>query len=160
MTERILNDFIEDSNFNLTKDFIQKANNFIATYKNKNVCLTNILNYIVEKDKSYSFKKDERIVEIYNTKFYFSDYEQRKGVMIKIKTDKGSDVGKYFSNQLFTYEEYIQFENKYVYVLQTLYKLSPDNYFIIKNRIIFVEKNVVLVFSHDFDFSYHCFKFY
>ena len=96
MTERILNDFIEDSNFNLTKDFIQKANNFIATYKNKNVCLTNILNYIVEKDKSYSFKKDERIVEIYNTKFYFSDYEQRKGVMIKIKTDKGSDVGKYF----------------------------------------------------------------
>jgi hypothetical protein len=44
-----------------------------------------------------------------------------------------SDVGKYFSNQLFTYEEYIQFENKYVYVLQTLYKLSPDNYFIIKN---------------------------
>lgn len=96
MTERNLNDFIEDSNFNLTKDFIQKANNFIATYKNKNVCLTNILNYIVEKDKSYSFKKDERIVEIYNTKFYFSDYEQRKGVMIKIKTDKGSDVGKYF----------------------------------------------------------------
>lgn len=96
MTERILNDFIEDSNFNLTKDFIQKANNFIATYKNKNVCLTNILNYIVEKDKSYSFKKDERIVEIYNTKFYFSNYKQRKGVMIKIKTDKGSDVGKYF----------------------------------------------------------------
>ena len=34
---------------------------------------------------------------------------------------------------MFTYEEYIQFENKYVYVLQTLYKLSPDNYFIIKN---------------------------
>lgn len=96
MAEKILKDFIEDSNFNLTKDFIQKANNFIATYKNKNVRLTNILNYIVEKDKSYSFNKDERIIEIYNTTFTFPSYEQRKGVMIKIKTNKGSDVGKYF----------------------------------------------------------------
>lgn len=96
MSERILNDFIEDSNFNLAKDFIQKANNFIATYKNKNVRLSDILNYIVEKDKLYSFNKNEQIIEIYNTTFTLPSYEQRKGVMIKIKTDKGSDVGKYF----------------------------------------------------------------
>lgn len=96
MAERILNDFIEDSNFNLTKDFIQKADNFIATYKNKNVRLTNILNYIVEKDKSYSFNKDKRNIEIYNTIFTFPSYEQRKGVMIEIKTDESSVVGKYF----------------------------------------------------------------
>ena len=44
-----------------------------------------------------------------------------------------SDIGNFFGEHLFTYEEYIQYENKYIYVLTSLYKLSPNNYFIIKN---------------------------
>jgi len=44
-----------------------------------------------------------------------------------------SDIGKFFGEHLFTYEEYIQSENKYIYVLSSLYKSSPNKYFIIKN---------------------------
>lgn len=50
MSEKILNDFIKDDNIELSKEFIQKTNHFISTYKSNNVHLKSLLNHIVKKD--------------------------------------------------------------------------------------------------------------
>ena len=48
MSGKILNDFIKDDNIELSKEFIQKTNHFISTYKSNNVHLKSLLKLFIQ----------------------------------------------------------------------------------------------------------------
>ena len=96
MSGKILNDFIKDDNIELSKEFIQKTNHFISTYKSNNVHLKSLLNHIVKKGLNYSFNKDNKEIKIYAVKFTLPSYEQRDGVMISITECNTQNPQKYF----------------------------------------------------------------
>lgn len=52
MAEMILNDFIKYNSNKITEEFIQKVDKFIQSYKNKNIHLQDLLDYIVTEKKN------------------------------------------------------------------------------------------------------------
>lgn len=95
MAEMILNDFIKYNSNKITEEFIQKVDKFIQSYKNKNIHLQDLLDYIVTKKKEYKFNYQDKMVKVYYTFAVLSDYDYRPGVMIQIES-KETKVNKYF----------------------------------------------------------------
>lgn len=95
MAEMILNDFIKYNSNKITEEFIQKVDKFIQSYKNKNIHLQDLLDYIVTEKKEYKFNYQDKMVKVYYTYVVLSDYDYRPGVMIQIES-KETKVNKYF----------------------------------------------------------------
>ena len=67
MAEMILNDFIKYNSNKITEEFIQKVDKFIQSYKNKNIHLQDLLDYIVTEKKEYKFNYQDKMVKVYYT---------------------------------------------------------------------------------------------
>lgn len=75
MAEMILNDFIKYNSNKITEEFIQKVDKFIQSYKNKNIHLQDLLDYIVTEKKEYKFNYQDKMVKVYYTYVVLSDYD-------------------------------------------------------------------------------------
>lgn len=95
MAEMILNDFIKYNSNKITEEFIQKVDKFIQSYKNKNIHLQDLLDYIVTEKKEYKFNYQDKMVKVFYTYVVLSDYDYRPGVMIQIES-KETKANRYF----------------------------------------------------------------
>lgn len=124
MAEMILNDFIKYNSNKITEEFIQKVDKFIQSYKNKNIHLQDLLDYIVTEKKEYKFNYQDKMVKVYYTYVVLSDYDYRPGVMIQIES-KETKVNKYFlmkncfenqSDKFFLSEDYSKINSETSFV--------------------------------------------
>lgn len=124
MAEMILNDFIKYNSNKITEEFIQKVDKFIQSYKNKNIHLQDLLDYIVTEKKKYKFNYQDKMVKVYYTYVVLSDYDYRPGVMIQIES-KETKVNKYFlmkncfenqSDKFFLSEDYSKINSETSFV--------------------------------------------